>query len=72
MNEWINFTVNTVPTDEKPLLLMYKDHLWRATVYDDGRVTGVSPSGEIKLETTMLRILDHDRENGDQTKWKRC
>lgn len=71
MNNWENFTIETAPYTTEPFLLMYKDHLWKAVNHQDGRVTGVSPSGEIKLETSLLAIFQHDKENGDQTKWKR-
>jgi len=71
MNKWEDFTIDNLPPHLEPIYLMYKDHLWKCEMAIDNAVCGVSPSGEIKLETTMLRILDHDRENGDQTKWRR-
>lgn len=70
MNNWKNFTVDNLPMGTNPFYLMYKDHLWKCEKINNN-VYGVSPSGEIKLQTTIQKILDHDRENGDQTKWKR-
>lgn len=70
MNEWINFTTGSLPDGTKSFYLMYKDHLWKCERVDSN-IYGVSPSGEIKLQTTVLRILQHDKENGDQTKWRR-
>lgn len=69
-DNWEKFTVNNLPPQREPLLLMYKGLLWKVD-RDLDQIIGYSPMGEIKLQTTVVRILEHDKENGDVTKWRR-
>lgn len=70
MNNWENFTVNNLPKTYTPFTLKYKDMLWECEM-DGTQIEGVSPMGEVWLYTDVERILEHDKENGDQTKWRR-
>lgn len=69
MKQWENFTTNNIPPHRIPIQLIYKGVLWTGERLIDN-VYGVSPMGEIKLATTVVRIIEHDRENNDQTLWR--
>lgn len=71
MNQWENFTENNLPPTHVRFQLMYKGMLWLCELDQFNQIEGHSPIGEAWLYTDVERILQHDKENGDQTKWRR-
>jgi len=70
MNDaWLLFTKETLPPPNKKFHLLYKGFIWESTM-SFGSISGRSPCGEIILDTSVGRILEHDLENKDQTKWR--
>ena len=69
MNNWKNFTEDNLPPQHTQFQLNYKDMLWNCTM-DGTKIEGVSPLGEVRLYTTIERILTHDKENEEVSKWR--
>lgn len=67
--DWIIFTEETLPPTDKKFQLLYKGFIWDC-VNRFNTISGRSPCGEIILDTNVRRILEHDVENKDQTKWR--
>lgn len=67
--DWLLFTKETLPPSSKKFHLLYKGLLWES-IMNFGSISGRSPCGEIILDTSIGRILEHDLENKDQTKWR--
>lgn len=67
--DWNLFTLETLPPSDKKFYLLYKGFIWEG-INRYGSISGRSPCGEIVLDTNVGRILEHDMENKDQTKWR--
>ena len=69
MNNWKNFIEDNLPPQHTQFQLNYKGMLWNCTM-DGIQIEGVSPLGEVRLYTTIERILTHDKENEEVSKWR--
>ena len=70
MDTWKNFAVGNLPPKHERFRLNYKGMMWMCELDQFLQIEGQSPMGEVWLYTDVERILQHDKENGDQTKWK--